>query len=199
MLMVLAVADSAEDHFKTELSASHTSDHLLLTVALWGMCGHPHFIDVETVTQIQSLVPSLVSGGAVGMWTLTIWLQNPSVSVRFTLSGWSLQYNKEKHAGFQCRVQSMLAPERQYVEWEEHLDRDPETCFPLEWPVGGLAHSLWLCFTGASQSQNEGLDSVLRWSLKLFPVEVFLPTKEVESLKVVLPPRPVPRSRGFMC
>lgn len=115
------------------------------------------------------------------------------------LSGWSLQYNKEKHAGFQCRVQSMLAPERQYVEWEEHLDRDPETCFPLEWPVGGLAHSLWLCFTGASQSQNEGLDSVLRWSLKLFPVEVFLPTKEVESLKVVLPPRPVPRSRGFMC
>ena len=34
MLMVLAVADSAEDRFKTELSASHTSNHLLLSVAL---------------------------------------------------------------------------------------------------------------------------------------------------------------------
>ena len=67
MLMVLAVADSAEDRFKTELSASHTSNHLLLSVALWGMCGHPHYRDVETVTQIQSLVPSLVSGGAAGM------------------------------------------------------------------------------------------------------------------------------------
>ena len=31
------------------------------------MCGHPHYRDVETVTQIQSLVPSLVSGGAAGM------------------------------------------------------------------------------------------------------------------------------------
>lgn len=94
----------------------------------------------------------------------------------------------------------MLAPERQYVEWEEHLDGDPETCFPCALgPVGGLGHSLWLCFIGASQSQNEDLDSVLRWSLKFFPVEVFLPTKEVESLKVVLPSRPVPRSHGFMC
>lgn len=57
----------------------------------------------------------------------------------------------------------MLAPERQYVEWEEHLDGDPETCFPVcartswwPWPL------LWLCFIeDISQSQNEDLDSVL--------------------------------------
>ena len=111
------------------------------------------------------------------------------------------------HQGEHCRItkkssrgssveSSPCWPLRECVEWE---DGDPEACFPLEWPVGALAHSLWPCFIGASQSQNEGLDSVLRWSLKFFPVEVFLPTKDVESLKVVLPPRPVPGSHGFMC
>lgn len=147
----------------TELSALHTWTHLISTLTLWGMCGHP-ILQMGKLTQRFNNLPKVTAG----KWR--IWLQKPSESVSFTCQG-DHRNETEKHTQLQfqspvhARAQETVCIVGSTFVWGS---RDPYV-LTLEWPFNGLEHSGWLFCKGYLNPKMRDLDSGLKWSLRFFP------------------------------